>query len=472
MYFFKISIFIFGLVFFGLPAEVPINLLAQEAGEATFVRDVWPILEARCVTCHNADRAEGDLRFDAGREAVVEGGHTGRAILGTSSQDSELIRRINSTEIGYQMPKEGPRLTDSQIAALTRWVDAGALWGKTQQIVPEASGPKDDDAPPATLAERVVWFGKQMEQPGFRGLFYLSVAFLLTMAVMLFAWRMSSSNATWLSRLKTLAIVFLAFFCVATYIHYDAKQKDTAKQLYEVQKKLLNYSGPPEFLHSLSAPHPMHPPRLGGVYYRGNDERDPRLFNGGFYRTAQLEVWLTNQEGRRLKRGDSAAGELFIDFEIKRAPNTTGELFSDAIMSVIGLTDEFSLSENPDDGATVGEVTPMQTVEPDQSWRCRYRIGDLKGRNSAGGKFFVVQNTFRPKAHYAIEFEIVLNEADEIAEDSQLWMGSLYNLNGRVFVPYDDQKILLDRWFDWRPIPEITGEQTDDPQLLGIPEHR
>ena len=49
-------------------------------------------------------------------------------------------------------------------------------------------------------------------------------------------------------------------------------------------------------------------------------------------------------------------------------------------------------------------------------------------------------------------------------------MGSLYNLNGRVLVPRGE-KILLDRWLDWRPIPEIEGSHTQDPKLLGLPEH-
>ena len=114
----------------------------------------------------------------------------------------------------------------------------------------------------------------------------------------------------------------------------------------------------------------------------------------------------------------------------------------------------------------------METIEPDQVWRCRYRIGSVEESKKTNGKVFLVQNTSKAKAHYAIEFEVEVDPSGAITEDSQVWMGSLYNLNGRVFVPYDDQKILLDRWFDFRPIPEITGPQTDDPSLLGIPEHQ
>ena len=468
---FKLSVFVLAAFIVGLFSPFPSDLSAQQTDEAVFLKKVWPILQSRCVACHNADRPEGNLRFDSNRDAVENGGHTGRSILGKSSADSELIRRINSTKVGYRMPKKGPPLTDDQIAILTRWVDAGAVWVAPPKIIRNTKDLKEG-APIATVADRVVWFDKQMQHPGFRGLVYLSVVFCVTMIVLLLWFRRSSSNSNLMNRLKTLLIFILGFLCIATYIHYDAKHKDAVKQLSTVEAKLLTYTGPAEFQHSLTAPNPMHPPRLGGIYYRGNDERDAKLFNGGFYRTAKFEIWLTDENGRHYKWGDEPSGELFVEFEIQRAANTTGELFNDDIMSVIGLSDRFELSEDPDGRPHVEGFTSMQTVEPDQRWRCRFSIGNLKDQQKLSGKLFVVQNTSKPKAHYAIEFEIASDEAGEIAESSQLWMGSLYNLNGRVFVPYDNQKILLDRWFDWRPIPEVVGKQTDDPDLLGIPEHR
>jgi len=449
------------------------HLLAQTGNgggrdDISFSKDVLPILQARCVRCHDADRAEADLRFDSDRAAVQNGGHTGRPILGSSADDSELIRRVNSTKRGYRMPKDGPPLSDSEIATLTQWVESGAQWDVPGQAVTD---PLTND-PSLTIADRVVWFESQMKDPGFSGLMYLSVVFCVVMVVMFLHLRRTQSDNAWLSRLKTIGIFLLLFLCLATYIHYDAKHKEALLKVASVKAELLSYTGPPETLHSLNAPHPMHPPRLGGVYYRGNDERDGQLFNGGFYRTAQLEVWLTDGEGQRLKWGDKPDGELFVDFEIIRAANTTGELFNDQIMSVVGLTDDVRISNDADHRTEIGTVMPMETIEPGQRWRSRYLIGVLEDSNQISGKLYLVQNTSKPKAHYAIEFEVVLDTQSLITEDSQMWMGSLYNLNGRVFVPYDNQKILLDRWFDFRPIPEITGPQTDDPHLLGIPEHQ
>ena len=47
-------------------------------------------------------------------------------------------------------------------------------------------------------------------------------------------------------------------------------------------------------------------------------------------------------------------------------------------------------------------------------------------------------------------------------------MGNLFM--GRVAVPTPGV-IPLAEWLDDRPMPTITGENSDDPKLLGIPEH-
>jgi hypothetical protein len=75
-----------------------------------------------------------------------------------------------------------------------------------------------------------------------------------------------------------------------------------------------------------------------------------------------------------------------------------------------------------------------------------------------------------PRPHFAIRYDIQVEE-DKISNESVLWMGSMYTLGNRVLVP-EEGKILLDRWFDWRPIPVVEGEATTDPKLLGVEEHQ
>ena len=49
-------------------------------------------------------------------------------------------------------------------------------------------------------------------------------------------------------------------------------------------------------------------------------------------------------------------------------------------------------------------------------------------------------------------------------------MGCLYQPS-IVSLPPDPNKLPFNEWFDDEPITEITGENTTDPKLLGIPEH-
>ncbi len=45
---------------------------ADGAAEIDFLREVFPILETRCLPCHGADRQEGDLRLDR-KDFVLQG---------------------------------------------------------------------------------------------------------------------------------------------------------------------------------------------------------------------------------------------------------------------------------------------------------------------------------------------------------------------------------------------------------------
>jgi len=413
---------------------------SEVASQIDFDKNVWPIFESRCVECHNAERAEGDLRFDAGRAGLEQGGLAGQGILGSSSSESELIRRITSEKIGYRMPKKGPPLTKTEVGTLADWIDAGAAWGTGgSSVTPVRSIQSDDRDTVDVLADGLFWFQQEMERQSFRRMVYLAGIALLALGGLWFLLRRSQSQRPLVSRLKTVTIFALVFLTLATWIHYDGRYKETLAQKQAVETKLFSYTGPAA-AHSLSPPYPMHPPRLGGIYYRGNDERDPRLFNGGFYRTAQLEIWLTDSDRKRLKWGDVVEGEVYIEFLIARAAGTTGELFSDQVMSVVGLTDDVRIAGTGSDVRTIVEdVVGMKTVVAGQQWRSEYRLKQLDsaagGDKRVAGKLFLVQNTARAKAHYGIEFEILLDDENRILESSQLWMGSLYNLNGRVFVP-------------------------------------
>jgi hypothetical protein len=93
-----------------------------------YARDVRPILEARCYSCHGAKKQKAGLRLDE-RASALRGGSDGvAAIRPGHATESELIRRVASPEVEEWMPPEGERLTPEQVGILRAWIDQGAKW--------------------------------------------------------------------------------------------------------------------------------------------------------------------------------------------------------------------------------------------------------------------------------------------------------------------------------------------------------
>lgn len=105
-----------------------------------FGRDIQPILADHCFTCHGPDndKRESGLRLDtlAGATAAAESG--ARAIVPGKPDDSELVRRITSTDPDVRMPppSTGKTLKPDQIDRLRRWIAGGASFQQHWAFVP------------------------------------------------------------------------------------------------------------------------------------------------------------------------------------------------------------------------------------------------------------------------------------------------------------------------------------------------
>lgn len=97
-----------------------------------FDRDVRPILSDHCFKCHGPDeqQLQGGLRFDLESSALGEGDSGQVAVVPGKAEESEMMRRINSSDEDEQMPppEEGKALSAGEIAILTEWVKQGAKW--------------------------------------------------------------------------------------------------------------------------------------------------------------------------------------------------------------------------------------------------------------------------------------------------------------------------------------------------------
>ncbi|MEZ0264891.1 MAG: c-type cytochrome domain-containing protein, partial [Phycisphaerae bacterium] len=83
---------------------------ATNAGPVDFDRDVRPILAQHCYECHGPDKSKGGLRLDQAT-AIGRPGKSGKvAITAGHADQSELIRRVTTTDADDRMPPEKERL--------------------------------------------------------------------------------------------------------------------------------------------------------------------------------------------------------------------------------------------------------------------------------------------------------------------------------------------------------------------------
>ncbi|MDB5351728.1 MAG: Protein of unknown function (DUF1553)/Protein of unknown function (DUF1549)/Planctomycete [Planctomycetota bacterium] len=94
-----------------------------------FGKDVRPILEANCLSCHGPEKQKSGLRLDRKADAM-KGGDTGVAIVPNKSGESDLIARVASEKADFRMPPKGERLSAAQVDTLKKWIDGGAVWAE------------------------------------------------------------------------------------------------------------------------------------------------------------------------------------------------------------------------------------------------------------------------------------------------------------------------------------------------------
>jgi len=88
-----------------------------------FAHDIVPILKARCAECHTNGTYKGSFSLDT-RQAILQK----KAAVPKQSGDSEIFKRISSTEIDFRMPPKGNGLTPKEISLIQAWIDQGLPW--------------------------------------------------------------------------------------------------------------------------------------------------------------------------------------------------------------------------------------------------------------------------------------------------------------------------------------------------------
>ncbi|MDZ4289815.1 MAG: PSD1 and planctomycete cytochrome C domain-containing protein [Prosthecobacter sp.] len=109
-----------------LPLALMTALPASAAVD--FAREVKPILEQHCYSCHGEKKQKSGLRLDVKSAALKGGDYHAPAILPGKAADSPLLKFIRGEDPDILMPPKGPRLTAAEIATLAAWINEGAVW--------------------------------------------------------------------------------------------------------------------------------------------------------------------------------------------------------------------------------------------------------------------------------------------------------------------------------------------------------
>ena len=88
---------------------------------------LMPILDSRCMSCHNEEKLKGELLLTSYKE-MMKGGESGKAIVAGKSNKSELYQRITLAHDDEDfMPPEGKTpLSKQEVRLMEWWIDAGA----------------------------------------------------------------------------------------------------------------------------------------------------------------------------------------------------------------------------------------------------------------------------------------------------------------------------------------------------------
>ncbi|HEY1190045.1 MAG TPA: PSD1 and planctomycete cytochrome C domain-containing protein [Gemmata sp.] len=105
---------------------------APALADDVFESSVRPLLVRHCIGCHGPEKQKGGLRLDS-KAGWQTGGDSGPAIQPGKPDASILIKAVHGRGGLAQMPPK-EKLTEHEIAALTKWVRDGA-------IDPRAGGP-------------------------------------------------------------------------------------------------------------------------------------------------------------------------------------------------------------------------------------------------------------------------------------------------------------------------------------------
>ena len=106
-----------------MTVAIACTMVRAQERSPDFVRDVAPLLQRRCLSCHSGAEPKGEFSLQTA-EAALSGGY----IEPGEASESHLVELITPVAGKAEMPKDADPLTSDEIAVIRKWIDEGAKW--------------------------------------------------------------------------------------------------------------------------------------------------------------------------------------------------------------------------------------------------------------------------------------------------------------------------------------------------------
>ncbi len=422
---------------------------------------VWPLLNENCLACHNRDvHARGiDL---SSYESLHAGGDNGSIIDIQFPERSRLIRVLDRDN-EVSMPPGESSLTADQIGILTKWIGDGAIY--EHKPVPVSLGLPVDGIGSFWIDRILSTSRTPIASPWgisrWIPLWPIAVGWplILVAYLVLNAGKIPErprSIPTAYAVAISLPVLLTAFLLVD---HYQWCLDPTT--LRGAQHQVHVMFGNPPMPVNINADR-----SLSRTYYRGNDERGEELFNNGNYRTCTFHVDAVNQKGQSLAVGESVPAGVFLKLQIDRAANTADFMFNDALMEQIFLTAEADL----DRCVFSSDATHLEVFSPMQKWTATIKLFDAVDDGRYERTIYIWQHQYESplenlsKLHYAAHVVVDIKDG-EVQPTSNLWFNAM-----RYTQPFFSLQVPPNQWLSTDEIPELPGEENDQPARIGFGE--
>jgi formylglycine-generating enzyme required for sulfatase activity len=123
-------------------ADWPAGVTLEVKPRIDFVKHIQPILEQNCLSCHNPEKAKGDLILSSKKEAFETGENAPNIVPFQLAKSAVYHSTTLAEDDEDLMPtkKSGGPLMKAEIAMLKGWIEQGAVWPDDVKLKAKAKG--------------------------------------------------------------------------------------------------------------------------------------------------------------------------------------------------------------------------------------------------------------------------------------------------------------------------------------------